>query len=643
MKTLLVGINASYSHTCLAVRSICAYVNQGGEVSPSLQSPRSAAVFSANPSAGSDAARNACSFVEFTINQPVGDILRGIVEQKPDTVLFSTYIWNAEITCKLIPDVKKLLPGAIIGAGGPEFGFAAEKYLNLLPDLDFVVKGEGEKIIYNLQCIMYNFENLSGENESTVCSENPCVYYRSRNDENHYTLYTIHYTLLPDLSELQFPYPELLNRADFNSDTLCEKKSNTNSLLINNYSLLINKIYYYESSRGCPYSCAYCLSAVDKRVRFMPLERVYKDLQIFLDANVPLVKFVDRTYNLQPERYIAIWSYILEHHNGKTMFHFEIEAEYLSDEALDFLQNVPVGVMQFEIGVQSANKETLRAVNRSDNIEKLAENIRRIPRTIHQHLDLIAGLPYEDLESFGRSFDFVMALKPDALQLGFLKVLHGTPMEKYAAANNWKWMSQPVYETFSTPYMSYDDMLFLKDVEVLVDAYWNSGVFANTMKFIGRTMGFWQFFSQMVCFARDRGVFAAAHRETFWFELFSEFIKANDKVNEPGVTGWRLKPVEGVAEKPAAKRGLCSEGETSPTHYSLLKYDFILRGKQGNFPSWYVRNYDKNRHWELLEQTGGIKNPREDFAHSEYEVFDFDVTADEPEKFPGLFEKLIRY
>lgn len=624
MKTLLVGINASYSHTCLAVRSICAYVNQGGEVSPSLQSPRSAAVFSANPSAGSDAARNACSFVEFTINQPVGDILRGIVEQKPDTVLFSTYIWNAEITCKLIPDVKKLLPGAIIGAGGPEFGFAAEKYLTLLPELDFVVKGEGERVINNYQLIINNGRRRNNEQLSIINDQLKGVYYRTGDGQIRYSGDE---ELICDLSELQFPYPELVQNHDVD-----------------------NKIYYYESSRGCPYSCAYCLSAVDKRVRFMPLERVYKDLQIFLDANVPLVKFVDRTYNLQPERYIAIWSYILEHHNGKTMFHFEIEAEYLTDEALDFLQKVPAGVMQFEIGVQSANKETLRAVNRSDNIEKLAENIRRIPRTIHQHLDLIAGLPYEDLESFGHSFDFVMALKPDALQLGFLKVLHGTPMEKYAAANNWKWMSQPVYETFSTPYMSYDDMLFLKDVEVLVDAYWNSGVFEHTMNFIGRTMGFWQFFSQMVCFARDRGVFAAAHRETFWFELFSEFIKANDKVNEPGVTGWRLKPVEGVAEKPAAKRGLCSEGETSPTHYSLiiinyslLKYDFILRGKQGNFPSWYVRNYDKNRHWELLEQAGGIKNPREDFLHSEYEVFDCDVDADEPENHLGRFEKLVKY
>lgn len=342
----------------------------------------------------------------------------------------------------------------------------------------------------------------------------------------------------------------------------------------------------------------------------MPLERVYKDLQIFLDAQVPLVKFVDRTYNLQQERYIAIWEYILEHHNGKTMFHFEIEAEYLSEQALDFLQKVPAGVMQFEIGVQSANRETLRAVNRSDNIEKLAANIRRIPRTIHQHLDLIAGLPFEDLESFGRSFDFVMALAPDALQLGFLKVLHGTPMEKYAAANNWKWMQTPAYETFSTPYMSYDDMLFLKDVEVLVDAYWNSGVFANTMKYIGRTVGFWKFFCSMTEFCRASGAFEQPRRESYWFEILAKY----------------------------------SANHTSYiVHHTLLKYDFILRGKQGNFPEWYVRNYNKDRHWELLEQSGGVKNPRLDFAHSEYEVFDFDVDAEEPEKCPGQFEKLLKY
>lgn len=551
-KNLLVAVNASYSHTCLAVRSINQFVkNKLGD--------------------------DAVDFVEFTINQPVGEILRGIAQKKPATVLFATYIWNVEIICKIIPDVKKILPDVKIGAGGPEAGFAADIYLKKLSSLDFIFFGEGEETVCDV-CTGKNLADVKG------------IFYRNQADGK--TVFTGERELICNLEKLCFAYPELKNpqTVDF------------------------NKIYYYESSRGCPYSCAYCMSSLDKRVRFMPLERVYKDLQCFLDAGVPLVKFVDRTYNLQPERYIAIWEYILQHHNGKTMFHFEIEAEYLSEEALQFLQKVPEGVMQFEIGVQSTNKKTLQAVGRSPDVEKLVANVKRIPRTIHQHLDLIAGLPYEDLESFGKSFDDVISLKPDALQLGFLKVLHGTQMEKYAEQNGWKWMENPVYETFSTPYLSYDDMLFLKDIEVVLDAYWNSGVFANTMEYIGRHFGFWKFFCQMVEFGRSKGTFEAPRRETYWFELLSAYTQTDAVIS------------------------------------NLLRYDFILRGKQGNYPLWYEHRYNKERHRELLEaehnQNDDKKTPfnaRLEFGHSEYEVFDFDVEKKCPENYPGTFEKLIKY
>lgn len=545
-KFLLIGVNASYSHTCLAVRSITEYIKQADK-------------------------NTDIAFAEFTINQPVGEILRGITKNAPQFVFFATYIWNAEIICKIIPDIKKILPNVKIGAGGPEFGFAAQMYLNKLSALDYIISGEGEETMREL---------VNG-----ITTENPIampagVFYR----QNGNVVFSGERNLICDLSTLPFAYPEVAQgKADY------------------------NKMYYYESSRGCPYSCAYCMSSLDKRVRFMPLERVFKDLQCFMDAGVPLVKFVDRTYNLQPERYIAIWNYILEHHNKKTMFHFEIEAEYLSEEAISFLQKVPEGVMQFEIGVQSTNKKTLEAVGRSSNVEKLFENVKRIPRTIHQHLDLIAGLPFEDLESFGKSFDDVISLKPDALQLGFLKVLHGTQMEKYASENNWKWMENPVYETFSTPYLSYEDMLFLKDIEVVLDAYWNSGVFTNTMDYIGRHCGFWKFFCQMVEFGRMKGTFDAPRRETYWFELLAARLE------------WGTV-----------------EGE-------LLRYDFVLRGKQGNYPAWYEHRYNKERHRTLLEENGGITNARLDFAHSEYEVFNFDVEKKCPEDYPGTFEKLIKY
>ena len=415
MKILLVGINASYSHTSLAVRSICEYVKKHASSSIDI------------------------SFAEFTINQPVGEILRGIYKKESSLLLFSTYIWNAEITAKIIPDIKKLLPSIAIGAGGPEFGFAAEIYMQKLPELDFIIKGEGEETTVEIiQQIDETKSTTSQAFSYNLMSNIKGLYLR---DKGGAITFTGERELICDLSDLPFPYPELINARQRAISTQAEEVNK-------------NKIYYYESSRGCPYSCAYCMSSLDKRVRFKPLDLVTKELQIFLDNNIPLVKFVDRTYNLQPDRYIAIWRYILEHHNKLTMFHFEIEAEFLTEEALEFLQTVPAGVMQFEIGVQSSNKKTLSAVNRSTNLEKLAANIRRIPRTIHQHLDLIAGLPYENLESFGKSFDFVMSFTPDAIQLGFLKVLHGTEMEEYAKQNGWQWMDNPVYETFSTPYIS---------------------------------------------------------------------------------------------------------------------------------------------------------------------------------------------
>lgn len=538
MKILLAAVNACYNHTNLAVRSICHYVNKSELV----------------------------DFAEWTINQNVQEILRGIAEQNPDVVMFSAYIWNAEIIQKLICDVKKILPNCVVGAGGPEVSFYAEGYLKKLLPLDFIVCGEGEATVCEIVQIyekLFNDCDFAGNLFLENIKNCKGIYTKLGEEIN----FSGNRELIQDLSDLPFAYPQITDPD--------------------------NRIYYYESSRGCPFSCSYCMSSLDKRVRFMPLERVYEDLQRFLDANVRLVKFVDRTYNLKPERYIAIWEYILNHHNGKTMFHFEIEAEFLDEEALAFLQKVPAGVMQFEIGVQSANKKTLEAVGRSCGIEKLAENIKRIPRTIHSHLDLIAGLPFEDLESFGKSFDYTMALKPDALQLGFLKVLHGTQMEAFAIENNWKWMDNPPYETFSTPYMSYEDMMFLKDIEVLLDAYWNSESFEKTMNYIGKTFGFWNFFSKLAKYAKGEGVFAVPRRETFWFEFLANVVMNTQ----------------------------FSESEEAKIIYELLRFDFICSGKKGGFPNWYKHNYDKDAHRNALEQNGGVTNARLDFAYSDYDEF----------------------
>lgn len=310
------------------------------------------------------------------------------------------------------------------------------------------------------------------------------------------------------------------------------------------------------------------------------------------------------------------------------MFHFEIEAEYLTKEALEFLQNVPSGIMQFEIGVQSANKKTLKAINRSVNIETLSENIKKIPRTIHQHLDLIAGLPFEDLASFGKSFDFVMELKPDALQLGFLKVLPGTQMENYAKENGWCYQENPVYEVFSTPCLSFQEISFLKEIEVLVDIFWNKALFSNTMKFIFRKVSSWDFFFGLCLFAKNQNSFQAARKDLYWFQLLYDFIKNRFELSE-------------INNKQNFSKNFNQEDFL--VLYDLLKYDFVLQGKKSNFPDWYIHRYDKEKHRILLEENKMLHSSRLAFAYSEFETFDYDVKNKEPEKHKGVFEYLILY
>lgn len=605
MKILLVSVNASYMHTNLAIRDLKNYAEKysGDELWDS----------------GSDSVRGAgvpkIQIAEFTINQPVGEVLRGIAASGADWILFSTYIWNAEFVCKLLPEIKKILPDCILGAGGPEFGYGAKKYLMNIPALDFIMFGEGEETFLEMitksadepKNLLAKLADIKGIYfRSSVSYDELCDGAEDAGNVGMEIVFTGNRDLIHNLDDISFPYPEIVaGTADPD-----------------------HKIYYYESSRGCPFSCSYCLSSVDKRVRFKSLERTCSELQIFLDHNIKLVKFVDRTYNLDENHYIGIWKYIMKHHNGKTMFHFEIEAEYLSDKALDFLQQIPEGMMQFEMGVQSANKKTLAAINRSTNVEALAEKIRRIPRTIHQHLDLIAGLPYEDLESFGHSYDYVMALRPDALQLGFLKILGGTQMEKYAKENGWKWMESPAYETFSTPYLSFEDIAFLKDMEIVTDAYWNKGSFASSMSYVFRRVSPWKFFCALLEYGRSVGAFEQARREAYWFELLNDFLMEENRV----VFG-----EANILERDGAI------GLDKNLIYDLLRYDFVRAGKKGNFPTWYKHNYDKDKHRKLLEENGLLVNSRIGFAVTEYEEFEYNVLAEKPEMEKGHIEVLIRY
>jgi len=663
-KILLVSVNSSFSHTNIAVRYLKYYAEK----------------FSSEVT---DAPCAQTEFCDFTINQPLGEIIRGINSRNPDVILFSTYIWNVESVVRIAKNIKALKPELIVGAGGPEVGFRGSDFLKENPDFDLIIKGEGEETFRQLAVAAVE---TSGKNFLESLKKVKGIFLRETGSGNSESpvIFTGEQDLICDLGVLPFPYPDL--------ETLDPD----------------HKIFYYESSRGCPFSCAYCMSSLDTKVRFVPLEKVYADLQCFLDAGVALVKFVDRTYNLKPERYVGIWKYIMEHHNGKTMFHFEIEGEFLSEEAMEFLQTVPEGIMQFEIGVQSSNPAVLKACGRSPETETLRRNILRIPKTIHTHLDLIAGLPFEDLESFGRSFDFVMNMKPDALQLGFLKILYGAPVNNYCASEpGWKWMKTPPYEVLETPYLRYEEILFLKDLETCLDAYWNDHHFDTVMKYLsGCRVGTGmaasgtdatacgtcgaatpsiaacgtfgaaavpagdQTLGAHATVAAEASVMAASG--TSGEPMASAVTLSGDSATASGTFGAATVPTGGqtlgghvtaavtsdiaASGTPAAwwqlfvslTAWLRAEGAFSVAHQKdywaqmlhryvtesgelekdrsataneLLRFDFISGGKKTNPPAWLVRRYDDQSHYDALQKTTGIKHSRLDFVYSDFDTF----------------------
>lgn len=426
MKFLLVAINAKYIHSNPAVYSMKAYV--GEEAGKSVE------------------------IAEYTINQYGRDILADIYRKKPDVIGFSCYIWNWDMVQELLAELPKVLPGTKLWLGGPEVSFDAPEILKKYPQLSGIMVGEGEVTFREL---------LDYYRETDVQKEMP--------ENARKTLAEIAGLCLPqgytapreltDLSEIPFLYSED-NKANFE-----------------------NRIIYYESSRGCPYRCSYCLSSVDKKVRFRELELVKKELQFFLDAKVPQVKFVDRTFNCSHEHTMAVWQYIYENDNGVTNFHFEVSADILREEELELLSKMRPGLVQLEIGVQSTNPETIQAIQRVMDVEKLRRIVERIRagRNIHQHLDLIAGLPFEDYNSFGKSFNQVYEMKPDQLQLGFLKVLKGSPMHERAEEYEIRYLDKPPYEVLSTKWLSYEEILRLKGVEEMVELYYNSAQFTHTL------------------------------------------------------------------------------------------------------------------------------------------------------------------
>lgn len=467
MKILLAACNAKYIHSNLAVYDLKAYSSDYDEH---------------------------VILREYTINQPKDEILKDIYSSGADVVCFSCYIWNISFVRELIRDLVKILPKTAFWAGGPEVSYDAEKFLTEMPEMTGVMVGEGEKTFHDLLEFYIDgkdsLEEISG------------IAYRTGDKIIHNG-----WRELMDLSAIPFVYEHL------------EKFE--------------NRIIYYESSRGCPFSCSYCLSSIDKKLRFRDLELVKKELQFFLDHRVPQVKFVDRTFNCKHEHAMTIWKYILEHDNGVTNFHFEISADLLREEEMELMSQMRPGLIQLEIGVQSTNPETIRAIHRHMDLKKLEHCVNRVHsfRNIHQHLDLIAGLPYEDYDTFHQSFNDVYQMKPDQLQLGFLKVLKGSLMQKEAEVYGIVYKEKEPYEVLSTNWLTYGEVLKLKMVESMVEVYYNSGQFWHTLEYlVPLEKDAFTFYEKLGSFYEKKGYSEISHSRMRRYEILLEYLQEETDV-----------------------------------------------------------------------------------------------------------------
>ena len=464
MKILLAACNAKYIHSNLAVYNL---KSCSGEYSSSVV------------------------VKEYTINQIRDDILKDIYLEQPDVVCFSCYIWNISFVRELVPDLKKILPQVEFWAGGPEVSYDAVEFLKKNPVFFGVMVGEGEETFHELAgyYIERKPETLSGIRGVAFRDEN-----KGRD--------IVHtgWRELMDLSKVPFAY-----------SNLTEFK---------------NRIIYYESSRGCPFSCSYCLSSIDKKLRFRDIELVKKELQFFIDNKVPQVKFVDRTFNCKHDHAMEIWRYITENDNGITNFHFEISADLLRAEELALMKTMRPGLIQLEIGVQSTNPQTIKAIRRTMDFEKLKGIVEQIHSfgNIHQHLDLIAGLPYEGYDSFHKSFCDVYALRPEQFQLGFLKVLKGSHMMEMTGEYQILYKDREPYEVLSTAWLTYGEILRLKMVESMVEVYYNSGQFKNTLVFLEKYFDDpFRMYEALGRFYEKKGYSEISHSRMRRYEILMEF------------------------------------------------------------------------------------------------------------------------
>lgn len=561
MKFLLVGINAKYIHSNPAIYSLRAYA--GEEFKENIE------------------------LAEYTINNRKEEILADIYGRRPDVIGFSCYIWNFGLIKEILKDISKVLPGIKIWLGGPEVSFDGPELLKAYPAVQGIMIGEGEGTFKELLAY-YRDAEKTGKNSTwdKALEEIEGLLLRDGRTAGRPLL---------NLDELPFLY----DRAeDFQ-----------------------NKIIYYESSRGCPFCCSYCLSAIDKSVRLRSMEKVKKELQFFLDKKVPQVKFIDRTFNCNHAHGMEIWKYIKEHDNGVTNFHFEIAADIMTGEEIAILSEMRPGLVQLEIGVQSTNERTLREINRFVNTEHIAQVVSALKQkeNIHIHLDLIAGLPYEDYDSFTESFNEVYAMKPEQLQLGFLKVLKGSPMETKAAKYEIAYQWAPPYEVLSTKWLSYEQVLKLKKVEEMVELYYNSNQFRHILPVLEQEFeNPFRMYESLADYYVQKGYFVNTPARSSRYEVLLAFACEQNK-------------------------------EREPLYRELLTFDYYLREKAKSRPA-YAPGLEKFREviWEFYckeeQEAVYLENYKEYHARqtmkmTHMEAFTYPVWEKEAEKVTEKLKK----
>ena len=510
-------------------------------------------------------------FCEFTINENVLDVAGNIYAKQPDVLCFSCYIWNMEYVIKLASTLKKMLPDAVVIFGGPEVSYSAVEVLEKYHFVNAVVRGEGEETFNELTKNNFDFRNVKGvtyrENE-IICNPDRAP--------------------IENLDTLVFPYTK---------EDLTENKG---------------KLIYYESSRGCPYGCTYCLSSAERGVRYKSIEKVKEELALLIEAKPSTIKFVDRTFNASPKRTIELIKFMTDRGEGTT-FHFEIEAHSISDEFLELAGSAPKGMFRFEIGIQSTNPDTLRAINRNPDVDKLLSNIKKIISldNVHVHLDLIAGLPFEKYETFKKSFNDVMSLEPDVMQLGFLKLLKGTKILTEKELFSYKCTDFPPYEVVSNTFITCKEIIRLKKIEFLVDKFFNSGAFKNSLRYMKSEFGdYMSLFESLSSYFEQKDYFKLNHSRDGLYNIFAEF------------------------------------GKEDTLFLNYLKFDYFTNTKNASTPIWSAEAYNIEVHKKRVEIIEENRNTvfsalpiRDILKNVHFEEFSWNLEEKKEEKWIGVFAK----